>query len=336
VAFAAGLAIFAVPAAAASDPADFYAGKRITVIVAGSAGAGYDVLARLATRHLDKHIPGNPTFVVQNMRAAGGLAAANHLYTIAEKDGTVIGALQRGILVAKMANASGTRFDVEKFSWIGNFTSETGLIVGWHTAPVKTAEEARKQEMIVGGITGTDPEMVPRLYNALLGTKFKIVTGYTGMPDASLAMERGEIHSIGDWSWSSLKAQKPEWLRDKKVNLLFQAALRKHPELPDVPLALDLVKDAGDRQVLELLLAQKEVARPLVAPPDVPAPQMAILRKAFMAMADDPDFRDDAAKSKLDVSLTSGEAVERIVAGIAATPPDIAERFVKITSVSEK
>ena len=314
--------------AAAQDVAEFYKGKQITMIVGSSPGGGYDAQARLVARHLGKLVPGNPGFIVQNMPGAGSLQATNHLYNLAPKDGTAMGLVQRGMLTAKLTSPQGVRFDVEKFNWIGNLASETAVTVVWHESPIKTVDDLFKVETIVGGTGPTiDTETTPRLYNALLGTKFRIVSGYPGTSEVLLAMERGEVMGLGDWSWSNVKTRRPEFLTEKKIRVLMQGALTKEPDLPDVPLALDFVKNDDDRKVMELFLAQKAVARPVLAPPDIPAARITALRTSFMAMGKDPEFRADAAKSKLEIDLSSGESVDVVVRRIVATPQAMADRL---------
>ncbi len=325
------LVVAVVALAAASLPAaaaDFYAGKQITLIAGSSPGGGYDLMARLVSRHLGRHIPGNPTIVVQNMPAANSLAATNHIANVAPRDGTVFALVQRGMLLAKIINPTGVQFDIAKLNWIGNLNSETGLTLAWSTAPVQSADELFTKELIVGGETGVDPEITPRLYNSLLGMKFKVISGYPGTTAIGLAMESGEVEGVGDWSWSSLKLQRPEWLRDKKVRILLQGALEKDPELPNVPNALDLVKDDVSRRALELYFTQKTVARPLVAPPNVPADRIAILRNALMELGQDKAFLEDAERSRLVIGLLPGEAVEKVISMIATAPPDAVARLV--------
>ena len=210
---------------------NFYAGRQLTLICGAAVGGGYDALARLMGRHFGRFIPGNPTVIVQNQPAAGSLVAANAIYNTAPKDGTVISLIQRGMLTAKLINPAQTRFDVGKLNWLGSLASETGVVAAWHAAPHRTARDLFETELIVGGHVGVDPETTPRLYNAVLGTKFKIINGYNGTADIALAMERGEVFGIGDWSWSSLKKQRPSWLRDKTVTLLMQCGLVNDPEL---------------------------------------------------------------------------------------------------------
>ncbi len=228
------------PAPRPATAQDFYAGKQLTIMVGAGPGGGYDLQARVAARHLGRHIPGNPTIIVQNIPSR--IAAANMMFTTAMKDGTTIALLQRGVLLAKLIYPTGVRFDIEKFHWLGSLNSETAVTLAWHTAPHKTAKDLFDKELIVGGITGVDPETTPRLYNSLIGTRFKVVTGYNSTAQIALAVERGEVQGIADWSWSSLKAVRPQWLADKQITLLMQGALKNEPELGSLPNALDFIK----------------------------------------------------------------------------------------------
>jgi tripartite-type tricarboxylate transporter receptor subunit TctC len=314
-----------VPAAAQN----FYAGKQLTLICGAAVGGGYDALACLLARHLGRLIPGNPTVIVQNQPAAGSLVATNQIYNASPKDGTVISLIQRGMLTQKLINPGQTRFEVAKLNWLGSVATETGVVASWHTAPHKTAQDLFEKELMVGGHAGVDPELTPRLYNAVLGTKFKIINGYNGTADIALAMERGEVFGIGDWSWSSLKKQRPYWLRDKAITLLMQSGLKRDPELPDLPNALDFAKTESDRKVLELFFTQKTAARPVIAPPGVPAERIATLRSAFAALAKDREFLADAEKSSLDVDPMSGEEVDKVVALITSAPADVTARYIR-------
>src|SRR6266849_9485821 len=330
-AMAASLIVLGAAPVAADD---FYAGKQITLIVGAGVGGGYDLQARLTASHLGKHIPGKPTLIVQNMPAR--IAAANHMFSTAPKDGTTISLIQRGMLLAKLIYPTGARFEIEKFHWLGSLNSETAVTAAWHTAPHRTAKDLFEQELIVGGITGVDPETTAKLYNSLIGTKFKVVTGYNSTAQIALAIERGEVQGIADWSWSSLKAVRPDWLRDKKIAVLLQGALRKEPELGNLPSALDFIKNEADRKVLQLHFTQKTAARPLIAPPGVPADRIALLRKAFAALAQDKEFLAEADKLKIEIGFVPGEEVDKVVALIAATPPDIAERYIKAFGSEQK
>lgn len=327
---AGALAATSLAVAGGAQAQDFWAGKQVTYIVGSSTGGGYDNLARLTARHLGRHLPGNPTFVVQNMPAGNSVAAANHIYNVAPKDGSAIALLQRGMLLAHLISSGGIQFDVQKLNWLSNLNSETGLVLVMSTQPHQTAKDLFEKELIVGASTGIDPELSPKIYNALLGTKFKIVTGYRGTTEIGLAMERGEVQGIGDWSWSSLKAAKPQWIKENKVRILLQGSLEKDPELPNVASALDFVKNETDRKALELYFSQKTVARPVVAPPGVPAERIADWRKAFSALDKDPAFKAEVEKSRMEVSITSGEAVTKVINMVAGAPENVRKRFIEV------
>ena len=308
---------------------DFYAGKQITLIVGASTGGGYDTQARLVARHFGKHIPGNPIIVVQNMPGAGSLAATNYIYNVAPNDGSTIALVQRTMLLIKNWNPQSIRFDVIHLNWIGSINSEVAVVAAWHTAPHRSAKDLFEKELIVGGITGADPETTPRLLNAVLGTRFRIINGYPGTTEIALAMEKGELEGIADWSWSSIKTARPHWLRENKITLLMQAALNKDPELGNLPSALDFVRDDADRKVIELYLTQKTLARPIIAPPGIAPERLAVLRTAFGALAQDKDFLADARSARLEVAPIWGEAVDKIIRLISSASPDTAARLGK-------
>jgi tripartite-type tricarboxylate transporter receptor subunit TctC len=324
----------ALPAAA---QADFYAGKQIIYYVGAGVGGGYDRQARTTARHLSQHIPGHPNIVVQNVPGAGSMALTNQMYNTAPRDGTAIALIQRGMLLAKLTYPTGTRFDIEKLNWIGSLNSEVGTTLAWNaTAPHRTAKDLFEKQLIVGGIVGVDPETTPRLYNALLGTKFKIVTGYNTTAQIALAIERGELQGIADFSYSSLKAVRPQWLRDRKITILMQGALESDPELKGIPNALDFVKNASDRKVLELHFTQKTAARPVIMPPGVPPARVAIMRKAFEALARDKAFLADVKKSRLEFNFVPGVQIEKVVHLIVSTPADVAKRYTAAFSGKKK
>ena len=317
-----------------ADPiADFYSTKKITVVVGSDAGGGYDTQAHLMARHLGDFLPGHPTLVVQNMPGAGSINAANFLFNSAPKDGTVIGLIQRTLLSANLTNQKGVRFDVQAFNWIGNLATETPIFVSWHTSPIKTMQDLLQHEMVLGGGGPTsDSEVQARMLNALLGTRIKIVSGYPGQAQIQLAMERGEVEAVGAWGWSNLKSRNPTYLTEHKVNILIQGALERASDLPDVPTPFDFVNNADDRKILEVFYAQQNVARPVVAPPDLPSDRLSALRQAFNDMAKDQAFLDDAKKLKLDVDPTSHESIEKVIKIIAATPKSIADRFATLNN----
>jgi hypothetical protein len=241
------------------------------------------------------------------------------------------------MLLAKLTSPGGTRFEIEKFHWLSSLNSETAVTLAWNERTThRTAKDLFEKELIVGGIVGVDPETTPKLYNSLIGTKFKVVNGYNSTAEIALAMERGEVHGIGDFSWSSVKAVRPNWISEKKVTALLQGALKKDPELGDLPSALDFVKNDADRKVMQLHFTQKLAARPVIAPPGMPADRVATLRAAFDALGKDKDFLADAEKSKQEVNFVPGEEVEKVVALIVATPPDIADRYAKAFASEQK
>lgn len=316
---------------------DFYAGKQVTLIVGAGVGGGYDHQARLVARHLGRFIPGNPAIIVQNMPAAGSIAATNYMFSTAPRDGTTIALIQRGMLLAKLTYPVGTRFEIEKFHWLTSLNSEVAVTMAWNdTSPHRVAKDLFERELIVGGIVGVDPETTPKLYNSLLGTKFKVVNGYNSTAQIALAMERSEVQGIADWSWSSVKAVRPHWLREKKVTLLMQGALKNEPELGNLPSALDFVKNDADRKVLELHFTQKLAARPVIAPPGVAPERIATLRAAFSALGKDQEFLADAEKSKQEVGFVPGEEVDKVVSLIVSTPANIADRYAKAFSPEQK
>ena len=325
-----GLGLLVAQLAPLALAQDFFAGKTITFVVGSGVGGGYDLQARLAARHLGKHIPGHPTVVVQNMPAAGGIAATNHIFSTAPKDGTMIALIQRGMLLSKLSNPGGTRFAIDKFNWLASLNSETAVALVWNaSAPHRVARDLFEKELIVGGVPGVDPETTPRLFNAVIGTKFKIVNGYNSTAQIALAMERGEVHGIADWSWSSIKSVRPSWVPEKKVTPLLQGALKRDPELGDLPSALDFVKSDAERKVLELHFTQKLAARPVIAPPGMPPERAFMLRSAFAALGRDREFLADAERAKQEFGLVPGEEVDKVVSLIVSTPPEIADRYAR-------
>jgi len=329
VALVAGV-LSAVPAAA-EGVADFYRGKQVILMVGSSPGGGYDAIARLVARHLANYIPGNPNIVVQNTPGGGSLTMTNRIYRVAPQDGTVIGLVQRGVLLAQLTKQPNVQFDVGKLNWIGSVSPEQSLVVASSSAPVKTLQDLLAMPLIVGGTGATsDLEASARLLNATIGTKFKIVSGYPGQADVVLAIERGEIQGTADWSWSEIRTRHADLLNAKKINILLQNTLRKIPELPDVPLAMDLIKDDTDRAMGELYFGVKEIARPILAAPGVPADRLAALRAAFMMLKDDADFRMDAQTIGVDVDPTPAAKIDAYVKLTTAASPEVVRRLTDI------
>ena len=320
--------IAALPATAwAQTPAEFYKGKNVDLMVGYSAGGGYDVYARMIARYIGKHIPGNPTVVVKNLDGAGSLRLANALYNQLPKDGTVFGTVARGAAFDPLLGNKAAQFDASKFSWIGSANDEVSVCVAWNTSGITKIEDTFDKELVVGG-TGpsADTDQFPRIVNGVLGTKMKIVTGYPGGNDVSLAMERGEVQGRCGWSWSSVISTRKDWYDSKKINVLVQMSLAKHPDLPNVPLVLDLAKTPEQKQILTLVFARQALGRPFLAPPGVPADRLAALRKAFMDTMKDPEFIAEADKAKLEITPIDGEKVQQIVVDAYKVDPAIAKK----------
>jgi tripartite-type tricarboxylate transporter receptor subunit TctC len=337
VAAAALLAVVPATTGWGQSPAEFYKGKTVEMLIGYSAGGGYDVYARMIARHMGKHIPGNPTVVPKNMDGAGSLRLANFLYNAAPKDGTALGTIARGGAFDPLLGNKAAQFDASKFTWIGSANDEVSVCVAWHTSGITKIEETFNKELVVGG-TGpsADTDQFPRIANGVLGTKMKIVTGYPGGNDVSLAMERGEVQGRCGWSWSSVLATRKEWYDSKKINVLVQLSLAKHPDLPDVPLILDLAKTPEQKQILTLVFARQALGRPYLAPPGVPQDRAAALRKAFMDTMKDPEFLAEADKAKLEITPISGEEVQKIVVEAYKTDPAIAKKTEELLKVENK
>jgi tripartite-type tricarboxylate transporter receptor subunit TctC len=326
IAIALTAAFLAAGAARAQDAAEFYKGKTVRLVVGVGVGSGYDINARLLARHLQKYIPGNPTVIVQNQPGAGSLTMTNQLYAAGPFDGTVIGASFNGLPTTPLLQPGGARFEPTKLNWIGSTNRETQVTYVWHTAPIQTLDDVRTKEMIVGAqAPGSTQYDYPVLANALFGMKFKVITGYEATPKIHLAMERGEVY--GTWAnWSTLKAIGGQWLTEKKVRILVQWALRKHPELQDVPIILDWAKTDAERQALQLALARLEFGRPFFMPPNVPAERVTAIRRAFDATMKDKEFLAEADKLKIEVDPLSGEQVAELILQIYRTPADTVAR----------
>jgi tripartite-type tricarboxylate transporter receptor subunit TctC len=314
--------------ACAQTPEQFYNGRQLTMVVYTGAGSAYDIYARLLVRHLGNHIPGKPTFIVQNMVGAGGLKAIEYLYRIAPKDGSVIGTVGRGLPFEPMLGKNEIRFDPLAFTWLGSMNREVTLAMAWHTAKVKTFEDLKANELLVPGTgAGADSEIMPLAFNSLAGTRFKIVSGYRNTTEAALAMERGELDGLAYWSWSAIIAAHPHWVREKKVNLLLHTGVGPIPAAPDVPGIRQLVENAIDKKALELLLAREVLGRPFLAPPMLPPERAAVLRSAFAATLRDPEFRKDAERSRLEFDLVTGEEVDTVLKDAAAAPTAVIDRL---------
>src|SRR6476660_5271887 len=270
------------PCAASSQPSveDFYRGKKLDMIIGYSPGGTYDLYARLVARYLGNYIPGKPLIVPRNMPGAGSRAAANWVYNVAPKDGTVLATADQSLSLQQAVGDKRINFDTTKFIYIGNPNVENNITASWHTSGIKTIDDAKKREVTAGATGGSTSSQYPKAMNALLGTKFKIILGYPGGNDVNLALEKGEVAGRGSNSWASWKSTRPDWLANKKINILVQIGLNKAPDLPDVPLLMDLAKNDQDRAVLKLLSAPSAIGRPIFTTPGVPDDRVKALRAA--------------------------------------------------------
>jgi tripartite-type tricarboxylate transporter receptor subunit TctC len=317
--------LFAAPAHAQSV-AEFYAGKSITMAIGFAPGGGYDLYGRLVARHLGKHIPGNPQIVPQNMPGAGSMRAAQHLFSLAPKDGTAIATFGRQMGITPLLNPA-AKYDGTKFTWLGSVTNEVSTCVTWHTSKAKSWKDMLTTPVTFAGDgPGADPDVFANLYNNVFGTKIKIISGYRGTNPMILAMERGEVEGLCGLSWSTVKARHMKWWKEKTINILIQAAIQKEDDIPNVPMALDLAKTDDQKQVLKVFLYGQEMARPFAAPPDIPADRKAALIAAFEKMLKDPEFLAEIKKLNLDLNpITAGE-IDRMLKELYATPKDVLAR----------
>jgi tripartite-type tricarboxylate transporter receptor subunit TctC len=311
----------------AQTPAEFYKGKNIELYIGYSVGGGYDLYARVLARHIGKYIPGNPTVVPKNMEGAGSLRLANWLAKVAPRDGTVFGTIGRGVPFDTLLGLPGPQFKATEFSWIGSANNEVSICASWGSSKITKIEDVFTTQMTVGG-TGASDDTVqfPRVLSGALGMKLRIVSGYPGGNDVVLAMERGEVEGRCGWSWSTVVATHPDWVSEKKIHILVQLALEKHPDLPNVPLIVDMAKTTEQKQIIKLIFARQVIGRPYLAPPGIPKDRLAALRKAFMDTLADKDFLADAERSKLEISPVPGEKVESLMNEVYETPADVAQK----------
>jgi tripartite-type tricarboxylate transporter receptor subunit TctC len=307
------LPVFFSPAVAQS-PEAFYKGRQLTMIVGNAAGGGYDVYARHVSRHIVRFLPGEPTFIVQNMPGAGGFTATNHLYNIAAKDGSVAGLLQRGVPLAPLLETRkvNMNFDARKFNWLGSVNADTGLIIVWHTAKHQTMADLFQHELVVGSSSPT-LELIPLFLNNLLGAKLRIVQGYKSGNDVLQAMERGEVDARITGGWTGARMVVNRWRQENKVRFLAVLSPKPNPEFPDTPLLRTFAKDDTQRQIIDLLLAAQLWGRPFALPPGVPEDRVAAMRKAFDAMTADETFLKEAAKMDLEIDILPGRDMHRLL-----------------------
>ena len=305
---------------------EFFKTASLSMYVGSGGGGGYDAIARLVARHMSRFLPGNPNFVIKNMPTAAGVASANFIYNSAPRDGSAILAAQNASLMLPLYNSPVAHYDPRKFEWIGSTDKQQAICVTWITSPIKSLADAASRDVPVAA-TGVSagPGIYPKILNALFGTRFKVISGYdTG--SMRLAVEKGEVEGICGLAWQTYKAISFDWIENKKLNVLVQLGLEKNAELPDVPLAIDLLKNPDDRKVLELIVLPQEFGRPFLAPPGVPADRMAIYRKAFQAVLQDAQFRAESAKQRLSIEPLDDRQIQALLERAYAAPKVIHDR----------
>jgi tripartite-type tricarboxylate transporter receptor subunit TctC len=321
---ATGVALIFFSALTGAQADEFYAGKTMRIIVATGAGGSYDIFARLMGRHLSKTVPGKPTYIVENMPGASGIRALNYIYEVAPKDGTVISLFNNAIPFYQTVKQPGIRFKSEELSWVGSLAQEVSVVAVLSSSGVKTIDDARKTEVVLGatGAAGTKAGY-PALLNSILGTKFKIVTGYESSKPIMLAMERGEVQGDGSNPWSAWTKRAPHWVKDRTLVPLVQIGLRKEPGIQNVPLLRDLARNDEERAIFEFVSAPIAIQFPFAGPPNIPQDRLATLRQAFNQIVTDPEFKVEIEKLDVELQPLSGEEAQKIVRSIVNTSPAI-------------
>jgi tripartite-type tricarboxylate transporter receptor subunit TctC len=312
--------------AAAQPVEQFFARKTLTVTIGYTAGGSYDLYGRMVARHLGRHIPGQPTIIAQNMPGAGSLKAANYLYEVAPKDGSALGVVVESAALEQALANPAVQYDAARFSYLGRIATSNNIFMQWHTAKVQSLDDARRIETSLAGTgPGSIADTVPKLLNALTGTKFKLISGYPASSEAMLAMERGEVDGASS-SWAAVKAGKQAWLREKKIRIILQTTPERVAELPEAPSLGEIGDTPEDRQVFALYASGSAIGRSLLAPPGIPAERVQALRDAFRAMVKDPEFASDLQRMNVELEPLPGEAVAQLVARALAVPAAVRER----------
>lgn len=316
-------------AAHAQSSDGFYKGKVVTIGIGGTAGGGIDIGARMMARFWGKYLPGNPTVTPQLMPGAGGVRLVEHLYAVAPKDGTYVGAFATGPIIEPLISTREVKYKISDFTAVGALEKDVSFCTTWHSSPIKTIDDAKQREVTVAGTgAASSTDIFPLALNATLGTKFRLISGYVGTQETIMAIERGETDGRCGWGWSSLKSSKPDWVRDKKLNFLIQLGLEKHPEAQDVPLALDLIPTQEGKQMMRVLVAPQNITRPYLAPPGLPAERVRELRDGFIAALKDPVLVAEFTKVMgEEPSPTNGADMQKILEDMYSTPPDVVAKL---------
>jgi hypothetical protein len=319
------------PANAADEAADFYRGKTINVIVGFGAGGGYDLYARLLAHYLGNHIAGQPNVVVQNMEGAGSVRAANYVYSVAPKDGTVIAAVNQNMPMYQMLGGAGAQFNAADINWLGSMAYSNGTLYTWYQSGIKTLEDAKVRDVPLGGVgTTSDSYIYPTLINGLLGTRFKVINGYAGTKEIHLALERGEVMGRGGNTWASLTSSNQDWIEQKKINLLVQIGFKSEPEISQVPLLIDLVKTTQEKQIVTVVTLPTALGYTHWLAPAVPAGRMKLLRDAYDATMRDKAFLEEAARHAMMIRPQTGSEIEALIKQTAVVPNPVLERTAQL------
>lgn len=327
IAFAAAVSLMIAAPAVAQIEDNFYRGRQVSVVVGNPPGGTYDLYARLVAEHLRRHLPGQPTIIVQNMPGAGGLVSANWLYNQAPKDGSAIATFSNGAAFEPTFGNAAARFDPDQFGWLISLAKQyvVGFVKSEH--PARTAEDLRKHKIIVPATgPGTSTVVFPTLFNAVLGTQFQIVRGYTGTGQTLLSIERGETEGLCCTDYTAVLLERPAWVKDRSIRFIIQAGVEKHPDLPDVPWVMDMARSAEERMVLELFLARQLIGRPFIAPPGLAPDRLKVLRAAMMSMAKDSEFKAAAEARGVEVDPVSSDEIEAMLKRVLGGPPSVAQR----------
>ena len=318
-------------ARAAEEIADFYRGKTINVIVGFGAGGGYDIYARLLAHYLGNHIAGQPNVVVQNMEGAGSVRAANYVYSVAPKDGTVIAAVNQNMPMYQMLGGAGAQFNAAEINWLGSMAYSNGTLYTWYGSGIRTLDDAKAREVPLGGVgTTSDSYIYPTLINGLLGTRFKVINGYAGTKEIHLALERGEVMGRGGNTWASVTSSNQDWIDQKKINFLVQIGFKSEPEIPQVPLLIDLVKSQQDKQIVTVVTLPTALGYTNWLAPEVPAGRMKLLRAAYDATLRDKAFLDEAAKHAMMIRPQTGAEIEALIRQAAVVPKPVLDRTAQL------
>ncbi len=322
----AAAAVLAAPPARSESAEPFFARKTITIYVGYTAGGSYDLYARLIARHLGRHIPGTPTVVAQNMPGAGSMKAANYLNQVAPKDGTALGVIVESAALEQILGNAAVQYDAAKFTYVGRVATSNNIFMQWHTSKVQSIADSQRIESTLAGTgPGSIAETVPRLFNAIIGTKFRLVSGYPASTEGMLAMERGEVDGTGS-SWAAVSVSKQEWLREKKIRIILQTQPERHRDLPDAPSLTEFGNTPEDRQVTALYASGSGVGRSLLGPPGIPGDRLKVLRDAFNAMVKNPDFVADIKKLNVELDPLPGERVQELIVRTLNVPASVRER----------